>query len=186
GDDKIGNECTKKGDKKGMNTTQMRVQAPRLGCLGECEHLCLIPLNNVWARGCKLRWWLSEIPGLPFAGIIAHCRPIMETNALFVLFVLSGTVQSFFPILKKLLAEKLCAYYNREENLIKSKIFDVEVGMIKLVMSARKRVTKKGMNTTQMRVQAPRLGCLGECEHLCLIPLNNVVWKNNIDDAAIY
>jgi hypothetical protein len=42
------------------------------------------------------------------------------------------------------------------------------------------------MNTTQMQVQTPRLGCLGECGHLCLIPLNNVVWKNNIDDAAIY
>ncbi|CAG8796790.1 15310_t:CDS:2, partial [Cetraspora pellucida] len=66
---------------------------------------------------------------------------IMETNAL---FVLSGTVQSLFPIplllfksrlneeylyviaVKKLLARKLGAYYNREENLIKSKIFDVE------------------------------------------------------------
>ncbi|CAG8714258.1 11034_t:CDS:2, partial [Cetraspora pellucida] len=44
----------------------------------------------------------------------------------------------------------------------------------------------KEMNTTQMRVQTPRLGCLGECGHLCLIPLNNVVWKNNINDAAIY
>ena len=42
------------------------------------------------------------------------------------------------------------------------------------------------MNTTQMRVQASRLGFLDECEHLCLIPLNHVVWKNNIDDAAIY
>ncbi|CAG8783939.1 4396_t:CDS:2, partial [Cetraspora pellucida] len=33
---------------------------------------------------------------------------------------------------------------------------------------------------------ASRLGFLGKCGHLCLIPLNNVVWENNIDDAAIY
>ncbi|CAG8712504.1 5651_t:CDS:2, partial [Cetraspora pellucida] len=91
--------------------------------------------------------------------------------------------------IKKILAGKLCACYNREENLIKSKIFDVEVVENeddKIGNGCTEKGDKKGMNTTQMRVQAPRLGCLGECGHLCLIPLNNVVWENNIDDAAIY
>ncbi|CAG8713189.1 2111_t:CDS:2, partial [Racocetra persica] len=91
--------------------------------------------------------------------------------------------------IKKLLAVKLCTCYNREEILIKSKIFDVEVEENEdddIGNGSTEKGDKKMMNTTQMRVQAPRLGCLGECGHLCLIPLNNVVWENNIDDAAIY
>ncbi|KAF0396456.1 hypothetical protein F8M41_010069 [Gigaspora margarita] len=89
--------------------------------------------------------------------------------------------------IKKLLTGKICGCYLREDNLIKSKIFDTEIDENddddKI---GNGNTEKKGVNTIQMRAQAPRLGCLGECVHLCLIPLNNIVWKNNINEATIY
>ncbi|CAG8648160.1 7449_t:CDS:2 [Gigaspora margarita] len=89
--------------------------------------------------------------------------------------------------IKKLLTGKICGCYLREDNLIKSKSFDTEIDENddddKI---GNGNTEKKGVNTIQMRAQAPRLGCLGECVHLCLIPLNNIVWKNNINEATIY
>ncbi|CAG8597401.1 1990_t:CDS:2, partial [Dentiscutata heterogama] len=90
--------------------------------------------------------------------------------------------------IKKLLAGKFCGCYHREDNLINNKIFDTEVdeNEDRVGNGNTEKGDKKGVNTIQMRAQAPRLGCLNECGHLCLMPLNNIVWKNNINEATIY
>ncbi|CAG8755170.1 7545_t:CDS:2, partial [Racocetra fulgida] len=98
-----------------------------------------------------------------------------------------GSAFGLIPIVLQVGEERLVKDFKKF--LIKNKIFDVEVEENEddnIGNGSTEKSDKKMMNTTQMRVQAPRLGCLGECGHLCLIPLNNVVWENNIDDAAIY
>ncbi|CAG8543015.1 7133_t:CDS:2 [Dentiscutata erythropus] len=91
--------------------------------------------------------------------------------------------------IKKLLAGKFCGCYHREDNFINNKIFETEIDENeedRIGNGNTEKGDKKGVNTIQMRAQAPRLGCLSECGHLCLIPLNNIVWKNNINEATIY